>query len=68
MPRLGGVGLVGKLLEINPQVKVILMSGYFENTAESSSVSQLLDDYQIRFISKPFKVEKLSEMLRSIKL
>jgi PAS domain S-box-containing protein len=67
MPRLGGVGLVNKLLEIDPKVKVILMSGYFENTAELDNVSELLDNQQIRFISKPFKVETLAEMLRAIK-
>lgn len=67
MPRLGGVGLVNKLLEIDPKVKVILMSGYFENTAELDNVSELLDHHQVRFISKPFKVETLAEMLRAIK-
>ncbi len=68
MPRLGGPGLVKELMALNPDLPIILMSGYVENSLELASFAPLLQSGQIRFIGKPFRMEALIEMLREVKI
>ncbi|MBN2515970.1 MAG: response regulator [Deltaproteobacteria bacterium] len=60
MPGMGGHKCLKRLLEINPEVKVIVASGYSDN----GSVKETLDAGAVGFIGKPYK---LSDMLDNIK-
>jgi len=62
MPKLSGVETMKRLMEINPDVKVLLASGY---TAEGLNASLLSDDGRA-FIHKPFEEEELLRALRDI--
>ncbi len=66
MPRMGGIELVSKILEINPQARVILMSGYFDNKTELDNISTMLEANQLRFLAKPFKIETLLQMVKTV--
>ena len=60
MPGMGGHKCLKGLLEMNPEVKVIIASGY----SMDGSVKESLDAGAVGFIGKPYK---LSDMLNSIK-
>jgi PAS domain S-box-containing protein len=60
MPGMGGHKCLKSLLEINPEVKVIIASGYSVN----GSVKETLDAGAVGFVGKPYK---LSDMLNNIK-
>lgn len=60
MPGMGGHKCLQRLVEINPEVKVIIASGYSIN----GSVKETLDAGAVGFIGKPYK---LSDMLNNIK-
>lgn len=60
MPGMGGHKCLQKLREIDPEVKVIIASGYSVN----GSVKETLDAGAVGFIGKPYK---LSDMLNNIK-
>lgn len=57
MPRLGGQDAFRQLKDINPSVRVLVASGFAQNTA----VSALLEDGALAFISKPFRIGQLAE-------
>ena len=56
MPQMDGPTLVKKIYEILPDVKVIYMSGY----AEDSFRRQLDQEQDIHFLSKPFSLKALA--------
>jgi len=59
---MGGKGAIQKLLEIDPQVKAIVSSGYSNNPVMSN-----YSDYGFKgVISKPFRVSKLNEVIHSV--
>jgi len=60
MPGMGGHNCLKRLLEIDPEVKVIIASGYSVN----GSVKETLDAGAVGFVGKPYK---LSDMLNNIK-
>lgn len=64
MPGLGGVEILEKLRDINPQVKVIFMSGYDKDNIVAEKVKK---DENLAFINKPYTMvdcqQKISKML-----
>ena len=62
MPRLGGLETFLKLRAINPDVKIILSSGYSENGRAQEIIKYGVSG----FIQKPYQVQKLLAMARQI--
>jgi CheY-like chemotaxis protein len=62
MPGLSGKDTYERLKQINPDVKVLLASGY---TLEGQA-KEILDSGCNAFIQKPFKIEQLSMMIRKV--
>ncbi|MCA9793158.1 MAG: response regulator [Candidatus Eremiobacteraeota bacterium] len=59
MPEMGGAACFEKLRIINPQVKVVLMSGYTANVR----VSEMLKNGCLSFLRKPFDLSELIKMI-----
>ncbi|MFC1555924.1 PAS domain S-box protein [candidate division KSB1 bacterium] len=59
MPIMGGKETNLALKEINPDVKVILSSGY----SQDSKATEILNEGAIGFIQKPYRMEKLSNAI-----
>ena len=62
MPGVGGGEAYGKLKEINPDIKVLLSSGYSINGQATEILKKGCDG----FIQKPFNIRTLSEKIREI--
>jgi signal transduction histidine kinase len=62
MPDLSGEETFEKLLELNPQVKVLLSSGY----SLDGRADKILKKGCTGFIQKPFNINELSQKLRDI--
>jgi CheY-like chemotaxis protein len=62
MPQLGGGEVYDKMKEANPQVKVLLSSGY----AVEGQASDILQRGCDGFIQKPFTIEGLSQKVREV--
>ena len=62
MPEMGGEETYDKLKEINPQVKVLLSSGY----SIDGKAKEILEKGCDGFIQKPFTMEELSQKIREI--
>ncbi len=62
MPDMGGGEAYDKMKEINPNVKVLLSSGY----SIEGEATEILDRGCDGFIQKPFNINKLSEKIREI--
>ncbi len=62
MPDLNGTAVFQALKEIDPEVKVILASGFGKNQA----VDKLLEQGVCKFLSKPFNVRELTAALNEI--
>jgi two-component system, cell cycle sensor histidine kinase and response regulator CckA len=62
MPGMNGGELFAQLKELNPNVKVLLSSGYGLN----EQVQRVLDSGCSGFIQKPYNLAKLSQMIRTI--
>ncbi|MFZ5994824.1 MAG: PAS domain S-box protein [Thermodesulfobacteriota bacterium] len=60
MPRLGGKRTFKKLKEINPEIKVIISSGYSVN----GEAQDMLNSGACGFIQKPYRVDELSATVR----
>jgi CheY-like chemotaxis protein len=62
MPGMNGCEVYDRLKKIQPQVKIILVSGYIEQ--------YVLDEFSKRnfngYIEKPFKLEELSEKIEEV--
>jgi len=61
MPRLGGVQAVEDIRKIRPNIKVIYSTGYDKNT----TMSDIISSTESVTLSKPYNVEKLSQLIRS---
>ena len=62
MPRMAGVECLSRLLEINPEIRVIMASGYSEEGSEKH-----FNDLGARlFITKPYSQRTLLEAVRSV--
>ena len=62
MPDMSGSDTYDKLKEINPDVKVLLSSGY----SMIGTATEIMDRGCSGFIQKPFKMKELSQKLREI--
>ena len=62
MPEMGGGEIYEKLREINPEVKVLLSSGY----SLDGQATEILDRGCNGFIQKPFNIRELSQKIREI--
>jgi len=62
MPDMSGGEVYDRLKNLNPEVKVLLSSGYTIEGAASVIMSRGCSG----FIQKPFKVKELSQKLREI--
>lgn len=62
MPNMGGGKAYDRLKEINPDVKVLLSSGY----SIDGEATEILERGCNGFIQKPFKIEDLSQKIREI--
>jgi len=60
MPRMGGRECFNKLKEINPEIKVLIITGY---TADES-VQELLKEGAVGLIEKPFDLDDFTETVR----
>jgi two-component system cell cycle sensor histidine kinase/response regulator CckA len=62
MPHMDGPGLVREVRELNPEMKVIFISGYTED-----AFRQRLDsDIGIEFLPKPFSLKELAAKVRDV--
>lgn len=62
MPRMGGGETYDRMKEINPQIKVLLVSGY----GIDGQATEILKRGCDAFIEKPFDIELLSRSIRKI--
>jgi two-component system cell cycle sensor histidine kinase/response regulator CckA len=62
MPKVDGVSLVKEALKLYPYLKVIYISGY----AEEAFRDQVSRDAQARFLTKPFSLKSLANIVREV--
>ncbi len=62
MPEMNGKDTYDALKKINPEVKVLLVSGYSQN----KQIDELMDQGCHGFIQKPFDIVQLSQKLREV--
>jgi DNA-binding NarL/FixJ family response regulator len=62
MPDMKGGEVFDRLKEINPEVKVLISSGY----SIDGEATQILERGSKGFIQKPFDLEQLSHSIRAI--
>ncbi len=60
MPDMDGIDTYERLIEMEPQVNVVLLSGY----SKDDRVEKLLASGAVQFVQKPFDVEALSASIR----
>jgi DNA-binding NtrC family response regulator len=63
MPDGGGLAMVNKIRELNPDINVIFMSGYAENEIVHAQVFEIQNSCT-EFIKKPFTMEEIGSLLR----
>ena len=62
MPHMAGAQLAETLAAARPQMKVLFVSGYAENTILGDSPT----DVMTRFLRKPFSLEELARKIRTV--
>jgi len=62
MPKMDGPGLVAKLRQRHPDLKVIFISGY----TEDSFRKRLGDEHEIHFLPKPFSLKQLAGKVKEV--
>ena len=62
MPGMGGRRCLKELLKINPEIKVILVSGY----SEHGQAKKALDDGAVGYIGKPYHLTDLLSAVRNV--
>jgi CheY-like chemotaxis protein len=62
MPDLGGGETYDRLKKINPEIKILLSSGYSLN----GQASEIMDRGCNGFIQKPFNIKQLSRKIRDV--
>jgi len=60
MPKLSGRDVHNELKKINPDVKILFMSGYTSDIIQQKGI----ENERVNFIAKPIRVEELSKKLR----
>lgn len=64
MPVLGGLELVERIRRTNPELRILIVSGYSEFEYARQAIELGVDDY----ILKPIDLEKLREVLRRVRI
>ena len=59
---MGGAETIGKLLEIDPQVKAVVSSGYSDDAILSNYREQGFK----AFIKKPYNIDELRDLLNNV--
>lgn len=62
MPKLDGKETFRKMKKINPDLKVLLISGFSQN----DKATDLLNEGVLAFAQKPFKIDEISKIIQSI--
>ena len=62
MPKMGGQELYRKVLEVNPQVKVVFASGY----CPPEEIEPIWQEGVMGFVQKPYQIEDLATELRKV--
>lgn len=62
MPKMGGGEFYERLLELDPEVKTLLSSGY----SLDGQAQKIIDQGCLGFIQKPFKISQLSHKIREV--
>ncbi len=62
MPTMPGEEVLERILSLNPEARIVLMSGY----RSDSTVRELIDKGMAEFLPKPFRPEELVEKVRSV--
>lgn len=66
MPQMGGEEVLPRLLELNPKVKVIIMSGYSEEGVATLQNERGKEGFRWEFVQKPFNIETMETLLNKI--
>ncbi len=64
MPEMDGLELVSKIREIDPQIKVIYMSGFFGIKNLKEKIREDVEKYGYLTFSKPFKLSTMLEIVQ----
>jgi two-component system cell cycle sensor histidine kinase/response regulator CckA len=62
MPKMDGRALMARIRELRPNVKVIFISGYTEDSFKDS----LANDSRVHFLSKPFNLKELASKVKEV--
>jgi DNA-binding NtrC family response regulator len=62
MPRISGPELFASMKEINPDVRVIVSSGY----SHDQEGKRMLQHGCLGYLQKPYNIESLNELVRSV--
>ncbi len=65
MPEMSGLELVRKIREVNPQTKVIFVSGFFGLEDLKRELDAEILRYGYGTLSKPFKISEMLELVRT---
>lgn len=64
MPEMNGLELVRKIREIDPNIKVIYMSGFFGIKKVRQQIQEEVEEYGYLTLSKPFKLSIMLDMVK----
>ncbi len=64
MPKMSGLELVKKIREINPDIKVIYISGFFGIKRLREELDQDIAEYGYPTLSKPFKTSEMLDLVK----
>jgi len=64
MPKMSGIELVGKIREINPDIKVIYISGFFGIRRLKEQLDKDIEEYGYPTLAKPFKTSEMLDLVK----
>jgi two-component system response regulator (stage 0 sporulation protein F) len=64
MPKMSGIELVGKIREINPDIKVIYISGFFGIRRLKEQLDKDINVYGYPTLAKPFKTSEMLDLVK----
>jgi two-component system cell cycle sensor histidine kinase/response regulator CckA len=62
MPVMGGKETYAKLKAIDPDIRIVISTGYSNTSSESSPAGESADG----FLQKPYQLEELSRTMRNV--
>lgn len=63
MPRMGGYELVGEALKMQPELKILMMTGY---VLDQAPPEWALHAREFRMFRKPFDLDRLTDLLKEM--